>query len=136
MFSRFFQSRILPSKILSNTRVKRMSPETTIDFVQQELQAELEEYGLEKLRHTLNEEQIVLETLQTQQKESIERIREECVAPTLKRFFQGNDIGGLSWEQKQREKEQITSRDQLQKNEEEIDWLKTRQSLFPKLIPG
>ncbi|MCE0721984.1 hypothetical protein [Legionella resiliens] len=113
-----------------------MPPETTIDTIAQEFQTELKEKGLVKLVKTLEEEQKILLDLQAKQKDNLNRIKETCVNPTQKRLAQGYSIIGLFWNLKQKEMNQIATKEVLQIREETIDWLKARQDLYAALKQG
>lgn len=83
----------------------------------------------------MKEEQKILQYLQMRQKEYLNQVTERCVTPILKRIVQENDIDSSDWRQKQIEMRRIVSKELLQKNEESIDWLRTRQELFLKFSP-
>ncbi|AWN72951.1 hypothetical protein LEAN103870_04115 [Legionella anisa] len=126
----------LYGKSMSTLRLGRMAPETTIDIIEQELHAELKEKGLVKLGKTLEEEQKILLDLQAKQKDNLNRIKEACVNPTQKRLAQGYSINGLFWSLKQKEMNQIATKEAMQTREETIDWLKARQDLYAALKHG
>ncbi|HHF7367725.1 TPA: hypothetical protein ACPSKY_002866 [Legionella bozemanae] len=130
---RFFVS---SAKNIPNIRLGRMAPETTIDTIEQELHTELNEKGLIKLGKTLEEEQKILQDLQAKQKDSLNQIKEACVTPAQKRLAQGYSINGLFWSLKQKEMNQIATKEVLQIREETIDWLKARQELYAALKQG
>ncbi|KTC91406.1 hypothetical protein OQJ18_12795 [Fluoribacter dumoffii] len=125
--SRFFSS---STRDISLMRIGRMAPETTIDILAQELKAELKEKGIAQLQKNLEEEKKILKELQATHKESLERIKEICVTPAQDRFAQGYSIGGLFWEQKQKEMKRVATKELLEIREETIDWLKNRQELY------
>ncbi|KTD42894.1 hypothetical protein [Legionella parisiensis] len=145
MYSRIFaQTGVCPvgrffgssSKNISTVFLGRMAPETTIDTIEHELHAELNKKGLIQLGKILEDEKKILQDLQAKQKDCLDRIKESCVTPAQKRLAQGYSINGLFWSLKQKEMNQIATKEVLQIREETIDWLKARQDLYALLKQG
>ena len=135
MFGRLLMQtkfRFVP-RALPHVPIGRMSANTTDETIQQELKTQLEENGIDKVKQTIEEEQIVLQQLQANREKYLERVKNECVAPAVERFSSGYNIGGLFWSTKQEQLNQIISKEQFYIDEEMIDWLSTRQKAFKGL---
>jgi hypothetical protein len=110
--------------------VGRMNAEMTHGAIKKELESEAMQHGLRNLGITIEQEQVALKKLLLEKREVEQKIQAVCITPLLNQFEKGYGIKGLTWQLNQERLRTIITPEALLEREEQIDWLRTRHTLF------
>ncbi|KTD76533.1 hypothetical protein [Legionella waltersii] len=121
------------SKDLPKVFIGRMPADMTHAAIKTELEFEVKQHGLRNLGKTIEQEQVALKKLLLEKQEAEQKVQEVCLNPLLKRFEQGYDIKGLTWQLNQERLHKILPTEELMEREEKIDWIRTRYALFKSM---
>lgn len=135
MLWKFCRSFFLKPQSLDTTYIKigRMTAETSRETIKKELEGEIKKEGLRKTRQKINHEEFVLEQLIRSRTETNRLIQQECLDTLMERARQGYAVRGYTWEINQQRLHAIIPPDKAMEREEQIDWLKTRNSIFKSI---